>query len=207
VASTDSRPVPRRGVAFRAYFDLRLNTGALNSGAAGLDAEVSIDGATFVNCANAPVEIAASSGHYALDMTSGELTSDCSIFQIKSSTPNAVTRTIVIYPQDTGDIRVDVDSLKGSSAAAQAQADLATSALSGTVDTSTFSATTTDFETSITKNVANHYVGRSLIFTSGALQDQARRITGYSFTGNNKGKFTVDGTTSAPANGVTFRIA
>ena len=207
MASTDAMPSPRKGVAFRAYFDLRLNTGALNSGAAGLDPEVSKDGGTFTNASGAVTEIAASSGHYFIDINATEMTADCVVLQIKSSTANAVTRTIVLYPQETGDIRVDVDSLKGSSAAAQAQADLAASALSGTVDTATFAATITDFETSITKNVPSHYLGRSLIFTSGALQDQARRITGYSFTANSKGKFTVDALTSAPANNVTFRIA
>lgn len=207
MASTDALPIPRKGVAFRASFDLRLTNGAVNSGAAGLDAEVSKDGGTFANCTNAPTEIAASSGHYFLDITSTEMNADCVVIQVKSSTTNAVTRSIFIYPQETGDIRVDVDSVKGSSAAAQAQADLAISALLGTVDTSTFTPTTTDFETNITKNVANFLIGRSLIFTSGALQDQARRITGYSFATNSKGKFTVDALTSAPANGVTFRIA
>ncbi len=207
MASTDAMPMMRKGVAYRATFPIYDNTGALVSGAAGLDSQISKDGGTFVPCTNEATEIAASSGMYFLDIPAGETNADTVAILVKTSTANAKTTPLVFYPQETGDIRVDVDSLKGSSPAAQAQADLAASALTGTVDTSTFSATQTDFETNITKNVASHYVGRSLIFTSGALQDQARRITGYSFTGNSKGKFTVDATTSAPANGVTFRIA
>ena len=206
MASTDALPIPRKGVAYRAYFDLRLNTGALNSGAAGLDSEISKDGGTAVDCTNEATEIATSTGTYFLDLTSAEMNADGVVILVKSSTANAVTRTLFIYPQETGDIRIDVDSLKGSGPAAQAQADLAASALQGTVDTSTFTATTTDFETNLTKNVANFLIGRALIFTSGALQDQARRITGYSFSGG-KGKVTVDALTSAPANGVTFRLA
>jgi hypothetical protein len=192
MASSDALPFPRKNVAYRVVFALRLNTGALNSGAAGLDSEVSKDQGTFADCTNEATEIATASGIYYLDLTSTEMNADCVAVIVKSSTTNAVTKEILLYPQETGDIRVDVDSLKQSGTAAQAQADLAAAALSGSVDTATFTATTTDFESSITTNVANFYVGRALIFTSGGLANQTRRVTGYSFTGNSKGKFTVD---------------
>lgn len=114
MASTDARPVPIKNTAFRAYFDLRLNTGALNSGAAGLDSEVSKDGGTITDCTNEATEIATSSGHYYLDLTSTEMNADSVVVQIKSSTTNAVTRSLLIYPQELGDIKVDVQSLLGT---------------------------------------------------------------------------------------------
>lgn len=114
MASTDSIPIPRKNVAFRAIFDLRLNTGALNSGAAGLDSECSKDQGTMTDCTNEATEIATSSGHYYLDLTSTEMNVDSVCVQIKSSTTNAVTRTLLIYPQESGDIKVDVQSLLGT---------------------------------------------------------------------------------------------
>lgn len=117
MASTDARPVPIKNTAFRAYFDLRLNTGALNSGAAGLDSEVSKDGGTITDCTNEATEIATSSGHYFLDLTSTEMNADSVVVQIKSSTTNAVTRTLIIYPNEAGDIDVDVTSWNGTAVA------------------------------------------------------------------------------------------
>jgi hypothetical protein len=62
MASTDARPVPIKNTAFRLTFALRLNTGGVSSGAAGLDSEISKDGGTFVDCTNEATEIATSSG-------------------------------------------------------------------------------------------------------------------------------------------------
>ena len=98
MASTDASPWPVKNQAFRVTFDLRLNTGALNTGAAGLDSEVSKDAGTFTDCTNEATEIATSSGHYYLDLTSTEMDADTVCIQIKSSTTNAVTQTIVLYP-------------------------------------------------------------------------------------------------------------
>lgn len=98
MAATDASPWPIKGQAFRVSFDLRLNTGALNTGAAGLDSEVSKDAGTFVDCTNEATEIATSSGHYYLDLTSTEMNADTVVVQVKSTTTNAVTQTLVLYP-------------------------------------------------------------------------------------------------------------
>lgn len=207
MASTDAVPVPRKNVAFRAYFDLRLNTGALNSGAAGLDSEVSKDGGTMTDCTNEATEIATSSGHYFLDLTATEMNADSVVVQVKSSTTNAVTRTLVIYPEETGDIRVNQTAVNSSASAASNAALASASMVTGTVDTGTFAATTTDFETSLTASEATDFrKSRSLIFTSGTLQNQAVGITASTYTGNNKVKITHSGSTAAPANGVSFII-
>jgi hypothetical protein len=114
LASTDARPVPIRATAYRVIFGIYDNTGSLVSGAAGLDSEVSKDQGTFADCTNEATEIATSSGIYYLDLTSTEMTADCSAIIVKTSTTNAKTTVIVLYPQDTGDIKVDVQSLLGT---------------------------------------------------------------------------------------------
>ena len=76
----------------------------------------------------------------------------------------------------------------------------------GTVDTGSFSSTTTQFEADdITEATADHYNGRVIIFTSGALQNQATTISDYVLSGSN-GKFTVVALTEAPGNNDTFII-
>ena len=76
----------------------------------------------------------------------------------------------------------------------------------GTVDTGSFTATTTQLEADdITEATADHFNGRIIIFTSGALLGQATDITDYVLSGAN-GKFTYTTLTEAPANDVTFII-
>lgn len=206
MASTDARPVPIKNTAFRVYFDLRLNTGALNSGAAGLDSEVSKDGGTMTDCTNEATEIATSSGHYYLDLTSTEMSADSVVIQIKSSTSNAVTRTVTLYPQEAGDIKVDLQTILANATAVQNMQLAALAMAQGTVDSGggTISATSIPVA-GITTNVANHWQDRLLALTSGGLIQQISRITASSFTGSWT-TFTVTGFTSAPANGVTVLV-
>jgi hypothetical protein len=76
----------------------------------------------------------------------------------------------------------------------------------GTVDTTGFSPTSTEFETSsITEATASHYVGKRVYFTSGALQYQGARITAYSLS-SGRGHFTTELLTDSPANAQTFII-
>jgi hypothetical protein len=208
MASTDARPVPIKNTAFRLYFSLRLNTGALNAGAAGLDSEISKDGATQVDCTNEATEIATSTGRYYLDLTSSEMNADCVSLTVKSSTTNAVPFTIDLYPQEAGDIKVDIESIVTSTIAALRQKELAESVKTAAVDTATFTATTTDFETNITASESTDFrKGATVIFTSGSLAQQRARILASTYTVNNKVKLTVTALTAAPANGVTFDIA
>lgn len=77
----------------------------------------------------------------------------------------------------------------------------------GTVDTTSFTATTTEFETSsITTAAADHWNGRIVIFGNGTLAQQAKAISDYSLSGG-RGHFTLEtALTSAPANTVQFVI-
>lgn len=116
MAASDARPIPTKNVAFRVTFPLLDADGDLVTGAASLDSEVSKDGGTFADCTNEATEIATSSGMYYLDLTSTEMNADTVAIIIKSS--SAKTTPIVLYPQEAGDIKVDVESISGDTTAA-----------------------------------------------------------------------------------------
>jgi hypothetical protein len=74
----------------------------------------------------------------------------------------------------------------------------------GTVDTTGFTPTTTEFEAGdVTEATADHYLGLTLKFTSGALSGQGTAITDYSLVGG-RGHFTVVALTEPPASTDTF---
>lgn len=97
MAASDAKFVPVKNVAYRVYFPIVSNAGALVSGATGLDSEVSKDGGTFVDCTNEATEIATSSGMYFLDLSSSEMNADCVVVIVKSSTVGARTTPIILY--------------------------------------------------------------------------------------------------------------
>ncbi len=115
MAASDSRPIPRKNTAFRVTFPIFDADGNLKTGAAGLDSEVSIDGGTFSDCTNEATEIATASGVYYLDLSSGEMNGDTIAVIVKS---DAKTAVITIYPEELGDVRVDVGQISGDATAA-----------------------------------------------------------------------------------------
>ena len=107
MASTDAMPIPRKNVAFRATFPIYDADGDLVTGATGLDSEVSKDGGAFADCTNEATEIATSSGIYYLDLTSTEMNADTVVVQVKTSSSGAKTTVLVLYPEESGDMRID----------------------------------------------------------------------------------------------------
>ncbi len=89
---------PVRNVPLAVVFPILDNTGALVSGAAGLDSERSKDGNTFADCTNEATEIG-SSGMYYLLLDSSELDATILTVVVKTSTTNAKTTPMVFYPQ------------------------------------------------------------------------------------------------------------
>ena len=78
--------------------------------------------------------------------------------------------------------------------------------ITGTVSHDNPPATTTVFYSDdITEATPDHYNGRIVIFTSGALQNQATDITDYELD-TGEGKFTVTALTEAPGDNDTFVI-
>lgn len=142
MASTDAKPVPQKGVAFRVTFPILDADGDLVSGATGLDSEVSLDGGTFADCTNEATEIATSSGMYYLDLTSAEMNADTVAVIVKTSSSGAKTTAVVMYPEEAGDIRVNVTQISGDGTAADTL-ELWAEALdqaTGQIDSGTFAA-------------------------------------------------------------------
>lgn len=92
------QPQPKKGEAYTVVFPILDNDGDLVSGAAGLDSEISKDLGAFQNCVNEAVEIASSSGMYYLALTAAEMTADIIAIIVKTSTTDAKTTPIVLYP-------------------------------------------------------------------------------------------------------------
>src|SRR5688500_9129972 len=106
MASTDAKPVPQKNVAHRIYFPIYDNDGDLVTGAAGLDSEISKDGGNYADCGSEATEIQ-STGTYFLDLTATEMNADAVVVIIKTSTTDAKTTVVVMYPEEAGDIRVN----------------------------------------------------------------------------------------------------
>lgn len=114
--------------------------------------------------------------------------------------------TAVTLSSTSSKPEVDLYSLSDSTTAANNLEDNAEVIVTGTVDTGSFTPTTTQFEADdITEATDNHFLGRVVIFHSGALAGQAATITAYQKVGSN-GRFTVDALTEAPGNNDTFVV-
>jgi len=103
-------------------------------------------------------------------------------------------------------VNSNMTKISGDTQAATQLALSAATIVSGTVDNTAFTPTTTEFEADdITEATAQHYNGRTVIFTSGALLKQATSISNYSLQ-SGRGHFTVVALTEAPGNNDTFII-
>lgn len=100
------------------------------------------------------------------------------------------------------EINANTRYINGSSAAAASLALSAGTMASGTAITGTL--TTTQFTTDLTNNVDDNFVGRTVIFTGGGLDKQARAITAYN--GTTKLITVSPAFTAAPANTNPFII-
>ena len=118
MAVTDAKPVPQKNVAYHIGFPILDADGDLVTGAASLDSEVSTDSGGFADAASEATEETTSSGMYELDLTAGEMNGDLVMVIIKTGTAGAKTTPIVMYPEEAGDIRVNVTQISGDTTAA-----------------------------------------------------------------------------------------
>jgi hypothetical protein len=125
----------------------------------------------------------------------------------------SVERTYLVVPANWYDSNVlgtdllDVSIVQANGSATPIT-NFAASALgivTGTSDNTAFTATTTVMDSTITEATADHYNGRVIVFTSGALAGQATLITDYALT-SGRGRFTFSALTEAVPNSTTFVI-
>lgn len=98
MAATDRRPI--RNAAYRVYFVIRSSTtfGPITGGLTGLDAEVSLDGIAFANCAGTETEIG-TTGYGYVDLTAAEMTASKILFRITATNANAIEFFQEICPE------------------------------------------------------------------------------------------------------------
>lgn len=208
MAATDAKPVPKKNVAFRVTVPIYDADGDLVSGATGLDSEVSLDGATFADCTNEATEIATSSGMYFLDLTAAEMNADTVAILIKTTTSGAKTTAVVLYPEETGDIRADITSINGNSGGVAGLDRAARCIAVGTIGAG--STTTSVVSSALTPSgsATDQFKGQILAFdkdtTTAALRGQKTDITASSSSATPT--FTVTALTTAPQSGDTFTI-
>ena len=114
MASTDAKPVPQKNVAYRVTFPILDADGDLVTGATGLDSEISKDAGTFADVTAEATEIATASGMYFLDLTATEMNADTVSIIVKTTSAGAKTTAVVMYPEEAGDIRVNVTAFGGT---------------------------------------------------------------------------------------------
>lgn len=178
MASTDARPIPQKNVAYRVTFPILDADGDLVTGATGLDSEVSKDGGTFADCTNEATEIATSSGMYFLDLTSTEMNADTVAIIVKTSSSGAKTTPIVLYPEEAGDVRVNVTQINSVTAVAPGATGGPAILVShgGTAQAGAAGSITLAAGASATDDL---YKGQTVSIVSGTGAGQARVISGY----------------------------
>jgi hypothetical protein len=117
MASSDARPVPKKNIAYRHYFAIRKNDGTLITTWAGQDTELSADGAAFADATNEATEIGTSGIGY-IELTSGEMNYDAVIVKTTVTNTDALPYVVTLFPEEDGDIRVDIQQVDGDSTAA-----------------------------------------------------------------------------------------
>lgn len=106
---------------------------------------------------------------------------------------------------NTGNMNVNVDTVGGSATNAANLAAVSSASITGTSDNTGFTATSTTMDSTITEATTDHFKGRIINFTSGALLGQSSDITGYSLV-SGRGRFVFTALTEAVPNGTTFVI-
>lgn len=120
MASSDAKPIPIKGAAYRVYFDVTKNDGTLLTGWTSPSATLSKDGATAAAATSAPAEIATSFGMGYLDLTASEMNADAVIVVVSVTNASALKTRLVLYPQEAGDILVTVQSFVAAAITAAA---------------------------------------------------------------------------------------
>jgi hypothetical protein len=189
MASTDATPVPKKNVAYRVTLPVVDTNGVLiTTGLSTLASQISKDGGAMA-AAGTPVEIATNSGFVYLDLTAANMNADTVAGKITST--EGIDIPFVLYPEEGGDIRVNVTQMNGDGIN------------SGAVATDGGNTATT-FKTNLTEAVSDFWKDAFIKFTSGSLSEQVKKITAYN--GTTKFITVSGGFTGTPSASDTFDI-
>lgn len=200
MASTDARPIPIKNTALRITFPIWDADGDLVTGAAGLDSEVSKDGGTFADCTNEATEIATSSGMYYLDLTSTEMNADTVAIIVKTSTSGAKTTAIVLYPQESGDVKVDIETIKTQAVTCAASVTVGAYVGNATAAISVDASGRLDISKMGGTSLTARDIGASVLLSSGTGTGQISLSSGAVTVGTNNDKTGYSLTQAFPTN-------
>jgi len=189
----------------------------LDSGLAGLNdlsaAQVNAECDTALSDYDPPTKTEMDTGFSGLnDLSAAEVNAQCDTAISDASLATAASiaalndfdpaaDAVATVTDVTNQVTADVTAISGSSDAADNLEASAKTIVVAAATTGTL--TTTAMTTTLTETTDDHYNGRIIIWTSGALKDQATDITDY--TGATK-LLTYTATTEAPSDGDTFVI-
>lgn len=199
------RPIPIKNTAYRLYFAAWLTDGTLNTGWTGAATQLNKDNAGFVDATNEATQTGTSGTGY-IDIESGEMNYDCVVVKTTFTDTDAMPVITVLYPEEVGDINVDVTAYNGGAVptpaatgvpdvnvthindSATAAANLAKSASCMVIGTAMTGGTQTT--TSVQSQTAailaindDRIIGRNLIVATEAESFTACRITDFAVSG------------------------
>ena len=179
MASTDARPVPKKNVAYRHCFAIRKNDGTLITTWAGQDSELSKDGGNFGDATNEATEIQTSGCGY-IDLTSGEMNYDCVTLKVTVTNTDALPYVVNLFPEEVGDIRVNVEAINNNTIAALTLRDWLEKGTRLTADSGT---TTTLTDAGLTQ-ADDYWNGSLLIFRTGTNSGRTAIVTDFDAASN-----------------------
>jgi len=215
MAATNANIVPVKGRIYRFYFPWYKSDGKLLASATTTASQISKDGGNFTTVDDGNPNQVETSGVYFIDLTAAEMQADCIVYKATASDADSCVVTIPIYTQSTtSKIPVDLQTMGQTTVTTYSPIDAAVTQLAlsaglilpGTVYAS--NSTNTYFESeSFTEATTDHFKGRSVLWTSGAMIGQASSITGYAFVATpSRGGFTIAQVTETVPAGTTFII-
>lgn len=204
MAATDSRPVPRKSAAFRVYgatFDTsgKLVTGGLT----GTSCTISKDANSFGAPSGTGFGEIGTTGTWYVDLDATDMNADHVQVKFTCTNTNAVDVILNLYPEEVGDIRVNVTQLNSDSTLIAKFAAAVKANLTGTL-TGTPTTTTLD-TTSISLTQADILNGRVIQMLDGACSGGASHISDMSESGGTV-TLTVEAFPTAPSSGDAFVI-
>ena len=167
------------------------------------DTQIMQNEGAFANTGSVPAH--EGNGIYSLALTATEMTAARIVITcVDSATKLWEDQAIIIqtYAHGSaglGQLWVDIRRLVGDATLAVYLYNSVFTSIRVTVDTAAFTPTTTQFESDVTEATADHYIGRSLHWATGALANQECVVLDYALVGG-RGRFTVSTLTEAPAN-------
>jgi hypothetical protein len=200
--STDALPVPRKGAAYRVYLAVFDTSGKLvTGGLTGATLQISKDGNSFSAPGGSPAftEIGTTGCGYS-ELNSTDMTADHVKVRLTVSNTNAVDTVVDLYPEEVGDIRVNVTQLNSD---AGLIAKFVAAVTANQLVTLTSSQSATDLVTSAPNvNATDRWKGCLLIMLTGSLAGKRTYVTASGYSAPN-GTLTVQAMGATPSAGDT----